>query len=243
MELACVPGCFAEDAFAKFHPTYGNGILLPAVCAERIIEETSTELLAVFEATVNGTTHYMTLAGYGRDEYTYIPGSLLGDDFNPGELMTLEIVKNVGHAGTLYLDCDWFDNAKEILERWLGDVYRVVYPGMVIKTDDGYSYPVKKVINTRGVEIPIGLAIDTDMEIIFGCTETGVIGIPNDPDPYDDLLENDPIEEQTDIDDLSSIEDDIEPLPIREEDPSAEERKPTLAELRAMRLAYFNRTH
>ena len=234
MDIPCLPGIFAEERIAKFDPYRGNGVIIPNACAENIIKETDTELLVVFSMAIYGEMHYMTLAGYCQDEYAYIPGSLLGDDFNPGELITLDIVKNVGHTGTLYLDCEWFDNAKEILERCLGDIYRVVYPGMVIKTDDGHEYRVKKISNSRGVDIPVGLAIDTDMEIIF-----------NEPDVHatSDVDTVSEMEDESPYDTESCSSNDDLPEPVDHTDPPIEEeRKPTLAELRAMRLAYFDKT-
>lgn len=220
-----LPGIFLEHG--KINKVYGDGIILPSRLAAVIAELEISDIIVLrfvigdYELTTRECYGY--IADYVDGDYAYVPGNILGDSFMPGQMVDFEIVNrrmtvdgNCLKPATkvvLKFDCDMTGiDFRELLEPWIGNVYRCLVAGNILAIEDGlgvvYNAEICNVYNDDG-ECDIGIAYNTDLEI-----ELVLPAVKKEP-----------------VDVKVSASDEVEEEPERL----------SIAELRAQRLAYFDR--
>lgn len=170
-----LPGIFLEHG--KIHKVYGDGIILPSRLAAVIAELEISDII-VLRFVIGECECYGYIADYVDGDYAYVPGNILGDSFMPGQMVDFEII-NRRMTGNdclkpatkvvLKFDSDMTGiDFRELLEPWIGNIYRCLITGniLVIETDCGviYNAEICKVYNDEG-ECAIGIAYNTDLEI------------------------------------------------------------------------------
>lgn len=226
-----LPGIFYEAPCELFHKVYGDGIILPSRMAALITDLEISDII-VLRFVIGECEHYCYIADYIDGDYAYVPGNIIGDDFMPGQTVDFDIVNRrmIGNdclqpatKVVLKFDCDVNGiDFRELLEPWIGKVYRCLIPGNVIYIEDvngvTYNIEVSKVYNADG-ECDFAIAYNTDLEIeliLPSVSEQVGSGVPEqDMKGHDDKLTNE-------------VKDVLE-----------EPVKLSVAELRAQRLAYF----
>ena len=225
-----LPGIFYEAPCELFHKVYGDGIILPLRMAALITDLEISDII-VLRFVIGERECYSYIADYVDGDYAYVPGSLVGDDFMPGQTVDFDIVNRrmIGNDCwkpatkiVLKFDCDVNGiDFRELLEPWIGKVYRCLIPGNILIIDDGnrvFNIEVSKVYNADG-ECDFAIAYNTDLEIeliLPPVSEQVVKGHPEqDVKGHDDKLTNEV------------------------EDAPEEPVKLSVSELRAQRLAYF----
>lgn len=216
-----LPGIFLEHG--KFNKVFGDGILLPSRLAAVIAELEISDII-VLRFVIGECECYCYIADYVDGDYAYVPGNILGDEFMPGQMVDFEIVNRrmTGDAClkpatkvVLKFDCDMTGiDFRELLEPWIGNVYRCLVTGNILVIEDGgivYNVEICNVYNIDG-ECSIGIAYNTDLEIklVLPVVEKGIAHMCL---PVAMVTESVKVEE--------------------------EPERLSVAELRAQRLAYF----
>jgi hypothetical protein len=213
-----LPGIFYEGS-ELFHKYYGDGILLPSTMTAVIADLDISDII-VLRFVIGECECYGYISNYVDGNYAYVPGTVLGDDFMPGQMVDFEIVNRrldfkPATKVVLKFDCDMTGiDFRVLLEPWIGKVYRCMIPGNNIYIEDGgkqYSIEICKVYNCDG-ECDLAVAYNTDLEI--------ELILPPIPEP--DVIASEP--KMIDTPDECFV-------PV----------KLSIDELRAQRLAYFNK--
>ena len=231
-----LPGIFYEKPCELFHKVYGDGIILPSRMAALIADLEISDIVIV-RFVIGEWECYGYIADYVDGDYAYVPGTILGDDFMPGQMVDFDIVNRrlVWQPATkvvLKFDCNVTGiNFRELLEPWIGKVYRCLIPGNILIIDDGnrvFNIEVSKVYNRDG-ECDFAIAYNTDLEIeliLPPVPEQDGSGVPEQVGSG--------VPEQ-DVHVMSNVA-----LPY-EDEPIKESVKLSVSELRAQRLAYFSK--
>lgn len=218
-----LPGIFLETVVG-YNGVYGDGILLPSRLASIIADLEISDIIVV-RFVIGDQECYCYIADYIDGDYAYVPGNMLGDSFMSGQMIDFEIVNRrmVGDdclkpatKVILKFDCDMNGiNFRELLEPWIGKVYRCLVAGNMLVIEDVagviYNIEICNVYNNDG-ECSIGIAYNTDLEI-----ELVLPVIEKEKGPVEGI-----------VTERGELEEEPEP-------------KLSIAELRAQRLAYFNR--
>lgn len=220
-----LPSIFYEGS-ESIHKYYGDGIILPSRLAPVITDLDISDII-VLRFVIGECECYGYISNYVDDNYAYVPGNILGDDFMPGQMVDFNIVNRqmIGNdcwkpatKVVLKFDCDITGiDFRELLEPWIGKVYRCLISGNNIYIDyNGKQYIIEvcKVYTCEG-ECDFAIAYNTDLEI--------ELILPPVAEPDADKM----------TDSKLSVES------VKEVEPS--EVKLSIAELRALRLAYFNK--
>jgi hypothetical protein len=235
-----LPGIFYEKSCEQFHKVYGDGIILPSRLAAVITDLEISDII-VMRFVIGECEYYGYIADYIDGDYAYVPGNILGADFMPGQMVDFEIVNRRMNGNDclkpatkviLKFDCDMTGiNFRELLEPWIGNVYRCLVTGNILVIEAGfikYNVEVCKVYNIEG-ECDFAIAYNTDLAIeliLPPVTEQVVNGYPEQAVQVEQA-------EQAVQDDIN-VESDTKPI-------VSESVKLSIAELRAQRLAYFNK--
>ena len=217
-----LPSVFYEGS-EQIHKYYGDGVLLPSRLAPVIADLDISDII-VLRFVIGECECYGYISNYVDGDYAYVPGTVLGDDFMPGQMVDFNIVNRqlIGNdccqpatKVVLKFACDVTGiDFRELLEPWIGKVYRCLIPGNIIYIEDGgkqYEIEVCKVYTSEG-ECDFAIAYNTDLEI--------ELILPPVAEP-----------------DVAKVID----KPLEEEAEVVEEVKLSIAELRAQRLAYFDK--
>jgi hypothetical protein len=211
------------DGSERIHKYYGDCILLPSRLAPVITDLDISDII-ILRFAIGECECYGYISDYVEGDYAYVPGTVLGDDFMPGQLVDFEIVNRTvcwqpATKVVLKFACDMSGtDFRELLEPWIGKVYRCLIPGNNIYIEaDGNKYIIEvcKVYTCDG-ECDFAIAYNTDLEIEL------ILPPIAEPNAADIIADN-------------KIPDE----PIKEVEP--EQVKLSIAELRAQRLAYFNK--
>jgi hypothetical protein len=231
-----LPGIFYEKPCELFHNMYGDGIILPSRMTS-VIADLEISDIVIVRFVIGEWECYGYIADYVDGDYAYVPGTILGDDFMPGQMVDFDIVNRrlVWQPATkvvLKFDCNVTGiNFRELLEPWIGKVYRCLIPGNILIIDDGnrvFNIEVSKVYNRDG-ECDFAIAYNTDLEIeliLPPVPEQDGSGVPEQVGSG--------VPEQ-DVHVMSNVA-----LPY-EDEPIKESVKLSVSELRAQRLAYFSK--
>lgn len=216
-----LPGIFLEHG--KIHKEFGDGIILPSRLAAVIAELEISDII-VLRFVIGECECYGYIADYVDGDYAYVPGNMLGDNFMPGQMVDFEIINrrmtgdNCLKPATkvvLKFDSDMTGiDFRELLEPWIGNVYRCLVTGdiLIIEAECGVTYNVEICkVYNDAGECDIGIAYNIDLEIVF-------------------VLPDVKKENGKDIG-IVTASDEVEEEPERL----------SIAELRAQRLAYFNK--
>lgn len=233
-----LPGIFYEtDTNTLFHKYYGDGILLPSKMAA-VITDLDIPDIIILRFVICERERYCFIADYVDDNYAYIPGLITGDDFMPGQMIDFEIINRTitWHPATkvvLKFDCDMHGiDLRELLEPWIGKVYRCLMAGNILVLESGdkqYNVTVCNVYNCNG-ECDFAIAYNTDLEIEFILPDN----TPQHPNICADGIKQNTSEPRKIIPDII----DTSPTPDIN---TGITNKLSVAELRAQRLAYFNK--
>lgn len=232
-----LPNVFYEGS-VKHHKYYGDGILLPLRMATVIADLNISDII-VLRFVIGECEYYGYISDYVDGNYAYVPGNILNDGFMPGQMVDFEIINRQAcwHPATkvdlkidsvrgtgvmpnsqpsvdmvLEFSVDSVNgiNFCELLEPWIGNIYRCLIPGNIIYIEDSgkkYTIEVCNVYNRDGV-CDFAIAYNTDLEI--------EIILPAVNEMSDSCVIN------------------------KKDDEANECAKLSIAELRAHRLAYFN---
>ena len=227
-----LPGIFYEKSYELFHKVYGDGIILPSRMAALITDLEISDII-VLRFVIGESECYGYIADYVDGDYAYVPGNIIGDDFMPGQTVDFDIVNRrmIGNdcwkpatKVVLKFDCDVNGiDFCELLEPWIGKVYRCLIPGNILIIDDGnrvFNIEVSKVYNADG-ECDFAIAYNTDLEIeliLPPVSEQDGSGFPEQVVKWHD-------------DKLTNEVDAVLEEPV----------KLSVSELRAQRLAYFTK--
>ncbi len=232
-----LPGIFYEKPCELFHNMYGDGIILPSRMTSVIADLEISDIIIV-RFVIGECECYGYIADYVDGDYAYVPGSLVGDDFMPGQMVDFEIVNRqmIGNdcwqpatKVVLKFDCDVTGiNFRELLEPWIGKVYRCLIPGNIIYIEDvngvTYNIEVSNVYNRDG-ECDFAIAYNTDLEI--------ELILPPFPEQVGTGFPEQVVKGHADKL-INEVDDALEANDIVEEPV-----KLSVSELRAQRLAYF----
>ncbi len=214
-----LPGIFYEGD-NKFHKYFGDGVLLPSRLAP-VLADLDISGIIILRFVIGDCECYGYIADYVDGNYAYVPGTMLGDDFMPGQMVDFNIVNRTEcwkPATKVILKFATDSNMtgidfRELLEPWLGKAHRCLIPGNIIYIEGNgtqYTAEVCKVYNSDG-ECDYAIAYNTDLEI--------ELVLPPAPEDVAKVITTTPHDPEGDV----------------------EEVKLSIEELRAQRLAYFNK--
>ena len=217
-----LPGIFYEKPCELFHKVYGDGIMLPSRMAALITDLEISDII-VMRFVIGECEYYGYIADYVDSDYAYVPGNIVGEEFMPGQMVDFEIVNRriadyIKPATKVVLkfdsDMTGIDFCK-LLEPWIGNVYRCLMTGNILTIEDVngviHNIEVSKVYNVDG-ECDFAIAYNTDLEIDIIL-----------PEGHEQVSAANITHDSKDIDIIE------EPVKL------------SVAELRAQRLAYFDK--